>query len=124
MNFRIKILTAVSIVFLYLPVAEGYGQISVKKWADDRKSAFTFTFDDGCMSQYNYVTPILDSCGFKGTFFIISGSLTDDLPGIWRYGTWNQFRSMALEGHEIGSHTVTHRALISSIRSSSSRRSF
>ena len=88
--------------------AGGYGEVSVKKWADDRKSAFTFTFDDGFMSQYNYAAPILDSCGFKGTFFLISGSMTDFLPPIWRYGTWNQFREMALEGHEIGSHTVRH----------------
>ena len=88
--------------------AGGYGEVSVKKWADDRKSAFTFTFDDGFITQYTNVKPILDSFGFKGTFFIISGSMTDDLPGIWRYGTWKQFREMAVEGHEIGSHTVRH----------------
>ena len=54
MSFREKILTASLIVLLFLPFtsispAEGYGQISVKKWADDRKSAFSFTFDDGLM---------------------------------------------------------------------------
>src|ERR1035437_45773 len=113
MNFRAKVSTAVLILILHFPVlafspSGGYGQISIKKWADDKKSAFTFTFDDGFISQYNNVKPILDSFGFRGTFFIISGSMTDDLPGIWRYGTWNQFRSMALEGHEIGSHTVNH----------------
>jgi peptidoglycan/xylan/chitin deacetylase (PgdA/CDA1 family) len=86
----------------------GYGQVSVKKWADDRKSAFTFTFDDGFSCHYDYVRPVLDSFGFKGTFFVITGSVTDDLPGIWRYGTWKQFQAMSLEGHEIGSHTVTH----------------
>jgi peptidoglycan/xylan/chitin deacetylase (PgdA/CDA1 family) len=113
MNYRVKISTAVLILLLHFPVSGfsplgGYGEISVKKWADDRKSAFTFTFDDGFLSQFNYAAPILDSYGFKGTFFIISGSMTDDLPGIWRYGTWNQFRSMSLDGHEIGSHTVKH----------------
>ena len=108
-----KVSILVLVLLLHYPVsgfgpAGGYGQVSVKKWADDRKSAFTFTFDDGFMSQYNYAAPILDSCGFKGTFFLISGSMTDFLPPIWRYGTWNQFREMALEGHEIGSHTVRH----------------
>ena len=86
----------------------GYGEVLVKKWADDRKSAFTFTYDDGYITQYQYVKPILDSFGFKGTFFVITGSMNEDLPGVWRYGTWKQFREMALEGHEIGSHTVTH----------------
>jgi hypothetical protein len=87
-----------------------YAQVSVKKWADDKKSAFSFTFDDCCMSQYTYAAPVLNSFGFKGTFFVISGTgfLTDDLPGIQRFGTWKQFRSMSLDGHEIGSHSVTH----------------
>jgi peptidoglycan/xylan/chitin deacetylase (PgdA/CDA1 family) len=90
------------------PASPSYGQVSVKKWADDRKSAFSFTFDDGFSCDYDYVKPVLDSFGFKGTFFVITGSVTDDLPGIWRYGTWKQFQSMANEGYEIGSHTVTH----------------
>jgi len=113
MNLSAKISTIVLILLLQYPIwggspTGGYGEVSVKKWADGRNSAFTFTFDDGFISQYNYAAPILDSFGFKGTFFVISGSMTDDLPGIWRYGTWKQFREMALDGHEIGSHTVTH----------------
>ena len=108
-----KVRFAVLVILLFLPAASfcgtgGVGDVSVKKWADDRKSAFTFTYDDGYITQYQYVKPILDSFGFKGTFFVITGSMTDDLPGIWRYGTWKQFREMSLEGHEIGSHTVTH----------------
>jgi peptidoglycan/xylan/chitin deacetylase (PgdA/CDA1 family) len=117
MNFRVKILTTGLILLLFSPLktihpADGYGQTSVKLWADDRKSAFSFTFDDGEMSQYTYAVPVLDSFGFKGTFCVISGSdfLTDSLPGNLRYGTWDQFRTMSLEGHEIGSHSVTHPA--------------
>src|ERR1035437_10365094 len=85
-----------------------YGKVSVKKWADDSKSAFSFTFDDGFQSQFLNAIPVLDSFGFKGTFFLISSVMVDDTPGVWRYGTWDQFRNAALEGHEIGSHTVTH----------------
>jgi peptidoglycan/xylan/chitin deacetylase (PgdA/CDA1 family) len=94
-----------------LSFGQDYGQLSVKKWADNRTSAFTFSFDDGVMSHYDNVRPILNSFGFNGTFFLVSSLLTDDLPGIQRYGTWNQFRTMALEGHEMGSHTVTHHDL-------------
>src|ERR1035437_7717565 len=90
------------------PPPTGYGQVSVQKWAEDRKSAFTFTFDDGFSCHYDYVRPVLDSFGFKGTFFVITSVVTDDLPGIWRYGTWKEFQAMSLEGHEIASHTVTH----------------
>jgi len=102
------LLVVYSISFAAAPPPSGYGQVSVKKWADNRTSAFTFTFDDGFISQYDYVRPVLNSFGFKGTFFVITGVLTDTLPGIWRYGTWQEFQAMSLEGHEIGSHTVTH----------------
>jgi len=119
MNLNIKISTSALILIVYIAVSGLcnnmlYGQVSVKKWADNRKSAFSFTFDDASMTQYTYVAPVLDSFGFKGTFFVITGSnyLTDDLPANYPYGTWKQFRSMSLEGHEIGSHTVTHPSLI------------
>jgi peptidoglycan/xylan/chitin deacetylase (PgdA/CDA1 family) len=113
MNFRNKCSAIVLLVLLYFAVsqicyAQSYGDITVKIWAHNKKAAFSFTFDDGCMSQYTYAAPVLDTFKFKGTFFVITDSTTNDLPGIARYGTWNQFRSMALDGHEIGSHTVTH----------------
>ncbi len=89
--------------------AQTIGQATVKTWADDRKAAFSFTFDDSYKSQYDYAVPVLDSFGFKGTFYVIAGSVTDDSqPLNWRYGTWGEFRQMANEGHEIGSHTMTH----------------
>ena len=87
MNLNIKISTSALILIVYIAVSGLcnnmlYGQVSVKKWADNRKSAFSFTFDDASMTQYTYVAPVLDSFGFKGTFFVITGSnyLTDDLP--------------------------------------------
>jgi peptidoglycan/xylan/chitin deacetylase (PgdA/CDA1 family) len=113
MNFKAKV--SILLLILLLPfavsnftLAGGYGQVSVKRWADNRNSAFSFTFDDGTMCHYTYVKPVLDSFGFKGTFFIICDSITNDLPGIGSYGTWNQFKEMAIEGHEIGSHSVAH----------------
>ncbi|PIW70297.1 MAG: hypothetical protein COW08_02540 [Ignavibacteriales bacterium CG12_big_fil_rev_8_21_14_0_65_30_8] len=34
-----------------------------------------FTFDDGYQSQYDNVFPLLNSYGFKGTFYVIGGSM-------------------------------------------------
>ena len=112
MNFRLNIKTASLIVLLFLPFSTicpsgGYGQVSVKKWANDRKSAFSFSFDDGYLSHYTYARPVLDSSGFKGTFNIITSFVSDSLPGTWNL-TWDLVRAMALEGHEIASHSVTH----------------
>ncbi len=84
-----------------------YGSVSVKRWADNKKSAFTFSFDDSKISQFTYARPIIDSYGLKATFFVIAGEVTDSKPN-WLYGFWWQFDSLAHEGHEIGSHTMTH----------------
>ncbi|HED07782.1 MAG TPA: hypothetical protein ENI57_06690, partial [Ignavibacteria bacterium] len=83
------------------------GAIVVKKWADDKKSAFSFSFDDAYVSQYINTRPILNQFGFKGTFFLLAGSIHDSVPE-WRYGLWWQFLEMAQEGHEMAAHTMTH----------------
>ena len=78
------------------------------KWFDDKNSAFSLSFDDGYKSHYENVRPILNQFNFNATFYVMPPWLTDSLPGIWRYGTWPMFQAMALEGHEIGSHTMNH----------------
>ncbi len=84
------------------------GQVSVKTWADDKKSAFSFTFDDGYMSQYTYAAPVLQQNGFHATYFLIANSITDGPPAIYRYGYWSQFQELLAQGNEIGDHTMTH----------------
>lgn len=89
--------------------SQSVGDAFVKTWAGNKKSAFSFSFDDGLKSQYDYARPVLNLFGFKGTFYIIAGELVDQGQQlIWRYGTWDEFREMANEGHEIASHTMTH----------------
>ncbi len=85
-----------------------YGNIIITTWADDRNAAFSFSFDDGFISQYENVRGILNQYDFNGTFYILPPFLTDTLPGIWRYGTWQMFEEMSNEGHELGSHTLNH----------------
>lgn len=84
------------------------GDVSIKKWKDDKSAAFSFTFDDCMLSQYVYVFPMLEQFGFKGTFFLITQPLDDPYGPYWRYGTWPEFIEMADAGQEMGSHTVTH----------------
>ena len=93
--------------------AQNYGSIQVTNYADDRQSAFSLTFDDGLLTHSENVRPILNQYGFKGTFFVLPPYLTESLPGIWRYGIWPAFQSMAAERHEIGSHTMNHDTLTS-----------
>lgn len=106
-----QILTTLAILLIYTGFigAQSIGNVSVKTWAGDKKSAFSFSFDDGFKSQVDNAAPVLDKYGFKGTFYVIAGSLVDQGQElIWRYGTWDGFKQLADEGHEIGSHTMTH----------------
>jgi len=65
------------------------------------------TFDDGFLSDYEIVFPILKTKGIKATFFINERNI--GLPG---YLELSHLKEMAKDGMEIGSHGLTHRYLI------------
>src|SRR3989337_2295383 len=49
----------------------------ITKWQDNKTAAISITFDDATINQFRQALPILDTLGFKGTFFIN----TADIPG-------------------------------------------
>lgn len=61
------------------------------------------TFDDGWESVYTDALPLLNKYGIRTTQYIIAGSLDDH-----QYMSVAQIKAMMQDGHEIGSHTVTH----------------
>lgn len=65
--------------------------------------AVALTFDDGFMSDFEVVKPILESRGVKATFFPVL-KFTDQKNRM----TWHEIRSLSNAGFEIGSHSVTH----------------
>jgi peptidoglycan/xylan/chitin deacetylase (PgdA/CDA1 family) len=101
-------------IITQISFAQNYGALRITNYADDKKGAFCFTFDDGLKSQFDYAKPILDQYGFKGTFYVLPPYLAEENgQTIWRYGTWPEFQTLASEGHEIGSHTLHHLDLTS-----------
>ncbi len=62
------------------------------------------TFDDTDLEQYTVALPEMKKYGFKGVFFIMTVSLNRP-----NYMTREQVKTLADEGHEIGSHTWDHR---------------
>lgn len=72
------------------------------------------TFDDGFTSIYSEAFPLLSQFDFKATLFITTGHLqnqkTNDVYGHEKLNR-QQIRELFQAGFEIGSHTVTHRAL-------------
>ncbi|NMR32272.1 polysaccharide deacetylase family protein [Crystallibacter degradans] len=68
----------------------------------DGQTVVSLTFDDGFAGQYR-AAEIVSEAGLDGTFYINSGNL--DKPG---YLTLKQAKEIALDGHEIGGHTLSH----------------
>lgn len=87
--------------------------VTVAKFLDDRAGALAFTFDDALPSQHVYAAPALAEVGFKATFYIITANIieSDAAPAMGKATTWKQWKALLDAGHEIGSHTVTHRNL-------------
>lgn len=82
---------------------------SVTPWLDNKRGAISLTFDDNIIGQYNTALPIMNDSkySFRGTLFTITGSVKQS--GV---GSWTFLRDeVAAKGHEVASHTVTHRNL-------------
>lgn len=68
--------------------------------------AIGISFDDGNLSDYREVVPVLKEYGFRGIFFV-----TLEWIGTPRYLQWKDLREMDNVGMSIQSHGVTHRFL-------------
>ncbi|MDR1761554.1 MAG: carbohydrate binding domain-containing protein, partial [Bacteroidales bacterium] len=70
----------------------------IATWQDFKTAAVTFTFDDNCANQFSAAVPLFNGHGYKASFY----------PVINWNPNWSTLRTLAQNGHEIGSHSVTH----------------
>ena len=77
---------------------------------NNNNKAVILTFDDGYKSQYTNAKPILDKYGYKATFYIVcnnvGGGEGQVHPNVKM--TWEEIIALYNEGHDIGSHTMSH----------------
>ena len=74
----------------------------VSTWYGFRKTAVSFTFDDGSPNQYSKAIPLFNEFEVNLTLFIVTESS-------WAWpANWSVLQNAADKGHEIASHTVTH----------------
>jgi len=87
------------VILLLFFVFTAYSQDNFS-W-QNKKCAVVLTYDDALNVHLDNVIPLLDSLGFKATFY---------LPGIFPgFGERiNDWRSAAKKGHELGNHTLFH----------------
>ena len=95
----------------------------IAHFAGDRAAAISYTFDDNLRDQYTLAVPMLNEVGFKGTFFVIAGKTVDtpeegekklgdpNARDLWGSISWPELAEMDKQGHEISSHTWSHRGM-------------
>lgn len=92
---KIITLTVLLLAFIFSAYAQD------KAVWQNKKCAVVLTYDDALNVHLNNVIPVLDSLGFKGTFYLsgIFPSFEKRLNG-WKLAAKN--------GHELGNHTLFH----------------
>lgn len=90
----------VCILFCCLLLAGGAWTQKSHPWKG-KSCAVVLTYDDALNVHLDHAIPVLDSFGFKGTFYLIgsSGAIDKRIP---------EWRKAALKGHELGNHTLFH----------------
>ncbi len=77
--------------------------VVVARFKDDCAAAVSLTFDDALRSHVDSAIPILDRHGLKGTFFLLISNIHPEGAS-----TWDDWRRAVANGHEAGSHSLTH----------------
>jgi len=82
------------------------------------QSTVSITFDDGLRCQFERAVPVLNKYGMPATFFLIanrnsthdlwSGHVDDWCKIDWRPDDITMLKQLLRDGHEIGSHSVSH----------------
>ena len=78
--------------------------------------ALAITFDDGYLDNFAVAAPILRDLGLPATFFVSTRLIGTsevpwwdiELPRRLAWMNWDQVRSLAADGFDIGAHTRTH----------------
>jgi peptidoglycan/xylan/chitin deacetylase (PgdA/CDA1 family) len=76
----------------------------------------SITFDDGYADNAELALDVLARWNLPATFFVSTGFMETSQQTLWdreanvesRWMSWNQVAGLVKQGHEIGSHTVSH----------------
>lgn len=96
-----KIRSTEVLIILLLLSNTVYSQHSTDRLWRNKRCAIALTYDDGLTTHLDNVLPMLDSAGFKATFYLVPSRNAVSK----RINDW---KKVASEGHELGNHTLFH----------------
>ncbi|MFW2380187.1 MAG: polysaccharide deacetylase family protein [Acidimicrobiales bacterium] len=82
---------------------------------DDPTGLITFTFDDALAGVARVGLPVLNDAGISSTIFVPTdrpGEPPEFWPGAERTMSTDELRAAVAHGHALGSHTASHRSLV------------
>jgi len=101
---RVIIGFSMAVVFVFQGVTMALPpDVMVARFKDDCEAAVSLTFDDALRSHVESAIPILDRHGLKGTFFLLISNIHPEGGS-----SWDDWRRAVANGHEAGSHSLTH----------------
>ena len=77
--------------------------VSIGNGVKNNSGELALSFDDGHISDFDIVLPLLKEYEAQGTFFV-----TPNYVGKKGYMSWEQIKALGEAGMEIGSHSVNH----------------
>ena len=80
-----------------------FGEASVCLWKDDALAACSITIDDNTAPDHAWWQEMAKKYDVRVTWFIVTSSV-----GSGWGGTWEGWRRLHAEGHDVQSHTVNH----------------
>lgn len=75
---KVFIIIALCIVVPYVAHSQDIvkpGHTEITKWQDGKTAAVSLTYDDNTINQFRVALPLMNKYGFKGTFYVITGSV-------------------------------------------------
>lgn len=102
-NLKLRVAGLLVILSFGIVKAQIPKQYLVATWPGFKSAAVSYTFDDNTSNQLPVAMPLFDKYGFKMTLYTVSGSSWNP--------NWNTLKMAVANGHEVGSHTVSHPVL-------------
>ena len=101
-------------VFIFVFLFRVPERLSAKDLKPIPDRLVVLTFDDGNLSDYTLVAPLLQKHGFGATFFVTANMTHQGIPGEDQSRmTWQQIHELHQVGFEIGNHSTSHPNLLS-----------